>query len=331
MAAARQDDDASGCEGSQDRHGAAGCTRRKDQLKQRDWIAQAVLETAERAFLVVGDDEDTFAGERRDHDPQQSSATTDNGPAQYELLLRMRDRQGNLIQPGSFLYVAERLGLHGDIDRWVTRRAIDTLAKQRALGRDMHFEINLSGRTIGDEALLELIERQLHETAVPPDRLIFEVAETSAVAHVSRAGAFINRLAELGCRFALDDFGAGLGSFYYLKHLPFDYLKIDGEFIANCAQNVTDRTLISAVVQIARDMGKHTIAEWAPDHDTVKILTGLGVDYGQGFHLGRPARLSEHLAASDALAGPMTTDTRRATANGHERDLHTGVRSLAGS
>jgi diguanylate cyclase (GGDEF)-like protein/PAS domain S-box-containing protein len=256
---------------------------------------------------------------------------TDNRPAQYELLLRMRDRQGKLNQPGSFLYIAERLGLNGDIDRWVTRRAIDTLAEQRALGRDMHFEINLSGRTIGDEQLLELIERQLHETAVPPDRLIFEVAETAAVAHVSRAGAFIKRLAELGCKFALDDFGAGLGSFYYLKHLPFDYLKIDGEFIANCAQNETDRTLISAVVQIARDMGKHTIAEWAPDHDTVKILTGLGVDYGQGFHLGRPARLSEHLAASDALDGPTTTDTRRATANGHERDLHTGVRSLVDS
>ena len=221
--------------------------------------------------------------------------------ARYELLLRMRDRQGSLIQPGSFLYIAERLGLNGDIDRWVTRRAIDTLAEQRALGRDMHFEINLCGRTLGDEQLLELIERQLHETAVPPDRLIFEVAETAAVAHVSRAGAFIERLAELGCKFALDDFGAGLGSFYYLKHLPFDYLKIDREFIAHCVRNETDRTLISAVVQIARDLGKHTIAECAPDHETVTLLTSLGVDYGQGFYLGRPARLSEHLAASEAV------------------------------
>jgi diguanylate cyclase (GGDEF)-like protein/PAS domain S-box-containing protein len=220
---------------------------------------------------------------------------TDNRPARYELLLRMRDRQGNVIQPGAFLYIAERLGLNGDIDRWVTRRAIDTLAEQRALGRDMQFEINLCGRTIGDEGLLELINRQLHETGVPPDRLIFEVTETAAVAHVSRAGAFIRSLADRGCKFALDDFGAGLGSFYYLKHLPFDYLKIDGEFIANCAHNKTDRTLISAVVQIARDMGKHTIAECVPDYDSVKLLADLGVDYGQGFHLGRPAELSEHL------------------------------------
>ncbi len=135
---------------------------------------------------------------------------------------------------------------------------------------------------------------------MPPSRLIFEVSETAAVAHVSRAGAFIHHLAELGCKFAIDDFGAGLGSFYYLKHLPFDYLKIDGEFIAHCARNETDRTLISAVVQIARDMGKHTIAEWAPDEETVKILAELGVDYGQGFYLGRPATLSEHLAAGEA-------------------------------
>jgi diguanylate cyclase (GGDEF)-like protein/PAS domain S-box-containing protein len=225
---------------------------------------------------------------------------TDNQPAQYELLLRMRDRQGNVIQPGSFLHIAERLGLSGAIDRWVTQRAIGTLAAQQALGRDLRFEINLSGRTIGDTGLLELIARQLHQTDVPPSRLIFEVSETAAVAHVSRAGAFINHLAELGCKFAIDDFGAGLGSFYYLKHLSFDYLKIDGEFIAHCARNEIDRTLISAVVQIARDMGKHTIAEWAPDEETVKVLAGLGVDYGQGFHLGRPATLSEHLTAGEA-------------------------------
>jgi diguanylate cyclase (GGDEF)-like protein/PAS domain S-box-containing protein len=244
---------------------------------------------------------------------------TDNRPPQYELLLRMRDRRGNVIQPGSFLYIAERLGLNGDIDRWVTRRAIETLAEQRALGRDLQFEINLSGRTIGDSQLLELIARQLHQTDVPASRLIFEVSETAAVAHVSRAGAFINHLAELGCKFAIDDFGAGLGSFYYLKHLPFDYLKIDGEFIAHCAHNETDRTLISAVVKIARDMGKHTIAEWAPDEETVKVLTGLGVDYGQGFHLGRPATLSEHLAARDAQ--PTKIGTLRNLKRGIQYDL----------
>ena len=222
--------------------------------------------------------------------------------AHYELLLRMCDRKGDVIQPGSFLYVAERLGLGGDIDRWVVKRATDILVEQRALGRDLRIEINLSARTLGDGRLPELIERRLRETGISPDRLIFEVPETAAVAHVSSAAAFAQRLSELGCKFALDDFGAGVGSVYYLKHIPFDYLKIDGEFVTHCAHNKTDRALISAVVQVARDMGKHTIAEFAADQQTVELLTRLGVDYVQGYYLGRPAPLSDHIASFDAPA-----------------------------
>jgi len=225
---------------------------------------------------------------------------------QYELLLRMRDPHGDLIPPGSFLYIAERLGLIREIDHWVTNRAIDMLAEQHALGRDLRFEVNLSGHTIGDKQLLELIERRLRETRVPPDRLIFEITETAAIAHIGRAAAFAERLTELGCKFALDDFGAGFGSFYYLKHLPCDYLKIDGEFVRHCAENETDRILIAAVVQIARGMGKRTIAEFVTNQESVDALTHLGVDYGQGFHLGRPAPLHEHLATLDT-----PTDARR--------------------
>jgi EAL domain-containing protein (putative c-di-GMP-specific phosphodiesterase class I) len=176
------------------------------------------------------------------------------------------------------------------------------LAEQRAAGRDLRLEVNLSGHTLGDEALLELIERRLDETAVPPDRLIFEVTETAAVTHIGRAAAFAERLSDLGCKFALDDFGAGFGSFYYLKHLPFDYLKIDGEFVRNCASHETDRILISAVVQIARDMGKQTVAEFVIDQETADVVTRLGVDFGQGFHLGRPAPIAEHLAEVRAPA-----------------------------
>ena len=197
-----------------------------------------------------------------------------NGPTQYELLLRMRDTNGDQIPPGTFLYIAERLGLIQEIDRWVVARAIEMLAEQRADSHDLRFEVNLSGHSIGDPELLELIERRLVKARAPPDRLIF------AVANIASAGAFANRLSELGCRFALDDFGAGLGSFY--KHLPFDYLRIDGEFVRHCATNPTDRTLIAAVVQIARGMGKHTIAEFVGDQESVDILTDLGVDYGQG-------------------------------------------------
>jgi diguanylate cyclase (GGDEF)-like protein/PAS domain S-box-containing protein len=219
------------------------------------------------------------------------------GPTQYELLLRMRDAHGDQIPPGTFLYIAERLGLIHEIDRWVVAHAIDLLAEHRAAGRDLRFEVNLSGHTIGDPELLELIERRLRETGVPPDRLIFEITETAAVANIARAATFAERLSALGCHFALDDFGAGFGSFYYLKHLPFDYLKIDGEYVRHCATNETDRILISAVVQIARGMGKYTIAEFVGDEETVEVLTGLGVDYGQGYFLGRPEPLADHLAA----------------------------------
>jgi diguanylate cyclase (GGDEF)-like protein/PAS domain S-box-containing protein len=223
-----------------------------------------------------------------------------NGPTQYELLLRMRDTNGDQIPPGTFLYIAERLGLIQEIDRWVVAHAIDLLAEQRAAGRDLRFEVNLSGHTIGDPELLELIERRLRETGVPPDRLIFEITETAAVANIARAATFAARLSELGCRFALDDFGAGFGSFYYLKHLPFDYLKIDGEYVRHCATNETDRILISAVVQIARSMGKHTIAEFVGDQEAVEVLTRLGVDFGQGYFLGCPEPLADHLAGQPA-------------------------------
>lgn len=227
-----------------------------------------------------------------------------NRSTQYELLLRMRDRQGGLIPPSSFLYVAERLGLVGEIDRWVSIHAIDMLAAQRKLGNDLRFEVNLSGLSIGDEGLIDLVERRLKDTGVPPDRLIFEITETAAIAHIGRAVRFAERLAAIGCRFALDDFGAGFGSFYYLKHLPCDYLKIDGEFVQHCAENETDRILVAAIVQIAHDMGKQTIAEFVSNRETVEVLSRLGVDYVQGFYLGRPAPLSEHLLApSTQIAG----------------------------
>ncbi len=225
-----------------------------------------------------------------------------SGPAHYELLLRMRLADGDVVPPATFLYIAERLNLIQEIDRWVTDQAITMLADDRAGGGAMRLEVNLSGHTIGDPKLLALVERRLAETAVPAERLIFEITETAAVANMARAAAFADRLSELGCKFALDDFGAGFGSFYYLKHLPFDFLKIDGEFVAHCTENETDRTLISAVVQIARGMGKQTIAEFVGDEETAQLLARIGVDYGQGYHLGRPAPLAEHLATAAAAA-----------------------------
>ncbi|MBJ7328741.1 MAG: EAL domain-containing protein [Solirubrobacteraceae bacterium] len=220
---------------------------------------------------------------------------------QYELLLRMRDEHGEIVPPGAFLSVAERGGLIGRIDRWVVRRAIDLLAISGDDGPTL--EVNLSGSSIGDDVLLELIEQRLRETGVSPERLVFEITETVAVADVPRAQAFAARLNELGCRFALDDFGSGFGSFYYLKHLPFDFLKIDGEFVRDCAQDKTDRLIISAAVDIARGLGKHTIAEVIEDDGTWQALRDLGVEYGQGFFLGRPMPVEEMLAAHQQALG----------------------------
>ena len=248
-----------------------------------------------------------------------------NGPTQYELLLRMRDPHGDHIPPGTFLYIAERLGMIQEIDRWVVARAIDMLAEQRACGHDLRFEVNLSGHTIGDPEILELIERRLRETGVPADRLIFEITETAAVSNIARAATFANHLSELGCRFALDDFGAGFGSFYYLKHLPFDYLKIDGEFVRHCTTNETDRILISAVVQIARGMGKRTIAEFVGDQDSVDVLTQLGVEYGQGYFLGRPQPLAEHLAREPRITRTADSNHAPSAARANAGIRHAGA------
>jgi EAL domain-containing protein (putative c-di-GMP-specific phosphodiesterase class I) len=214
---------------------------------------------------------------------------------QHELLLRMLDERGEAIPPAAFLAVAERFDLMQDIDRWVVARAIRQMAEQKAAGRELIFEVNISGSSTGDPELLTIIERELAETGVDPVNLVLEVTETTAVANIPRAQQFAARLAELGCRFALDDFGAGFGSFYYLKHLPFDLLKIDGEFVRSCTSNTTDQLLIRAAVDIARGLGKKTIAEYVGDEETVELLRELGVDYAQGFHVGRPGPLATRL------------------------------------
>lgn len=214
---------------------------------------------------------------------------------QHELLLRMLDEQGEVIPPAAFIPIAERFDLMQEIDRWVVARAIQHMGEQLRAGRDLVFEVNISGSSTGDPELLTIIEHELRESGVDPVNLVLEVTETTAVANIPRAQQFAARLAELGCRFALDDFGAGFGSFYYLKHLPFDLLKIDGEFVRSCTTSPTDQLLVRAAVDIARGLGKKTIAEYVGDDATVELLRELGVDYAQGFHIGRPEPLAERL------------------------------------
>jgi diguanylate cyclase (GGDEF)-like protein/PAS domain S-box-containing protein len=213
--------------------------------------------------------------------------------SQWELLLRLPGDGGELILPAQFLYTAERSGLILDIDRWVLSQAMRLIAEQRDTGCEVRLEVNLSGRSVGDPELLTLIEQGLKDRAINPANLILEVTETAAIANMDRARAFATKLRALGCGFALDDFGAGFGSFYYLKHIPFDYVKIDGEFIRNLPSSSTDQLILDSIVQMSKGLGKYTIAEFVGDNETVKLLKEHGVDYAQGYHLGKPRPVSE--------------------------------------
>jgi diguanylate cyclase (GGDEF)-like protein/PAS domain S-box-containing protein len=221
--------------------------------------------------------------------------------SQFEVLLRMRDDHGDLILPGAFLATAERLGLIGQIDAMTVAGSLRAVAAGAGGGgRGPIIEINLSGASIGDPAILAVIERELAETGLDPSRVIFEITETAAIANIAKAREFSVQLARLGCRFALDDFGAGFGSFYYLKHVRFDLLKIDGEFVRDCCASLTDRIVIQAVVGIAAGLGMQTVAEHVGDAETVSLLRELGVDFGQGFYLARPEPLDGFLARSSS-------------------------------
>jgi diguanylate cyclase (GGDEF)-like protein/PAS domain S-box-containing protein len=218
---------------------------------------------------------------------------------QYELLLRLQDDRGREpLLPGAFLGSAERFGLIQAIDAWVVRQAVGLIAQHAHAGRRLVLNVNLSGKSIGDPALTSLIESLVTEAPIDPACLVFEVTETAAIANIEQAKSFAHRLNNLGCQLALDDFGAGFGSFFYFKNLDFDYLKIDGEYIRDLATNPMDRLLVEALVTIARGMGKKTIAEFVSGDEVTRLLRTIGVDYAQGYHIGPPRPVAEVLAAA---------------------------------
>ncbi len=217
----------------------------------------------------------------------------------YEVLMRMVCDDGQVILPGGFMPAAERFGLIHAVDRWMVRRAIERLAELRAAGTEVSFSINLSGKAFEDEELLPLIRRLLRRTGLEPQRLTFEITETAAIANLSAAMRFIRALKEIGCQFALDDFGSGFCSFTYLKHLPVDQLKIDGSFVQGLARASVDQAMVRSINQIAHALGKETIAEYVEDARTLELLREFGVDYAQGNYLGRP---DERLPARASVA-----------------------------
>jgi diguanylate cyclase (GGDEF)-like protein/PAS domain S-box-containing protein len=226
-----------------------------------------------------------------------------DGIPRYELLLRLRDDRGHLMPPGAFLSNAERFDLMGAIDRWVLGQAIQLLDAHGRAGNDISLSVNLSGKTMNDDALPAELAGMLAMRPIEPDRLVIEVTETAAIVNIDRARELANDLRGLGCGFALDDFGSGFASFYYLKHLDFDFLKIDGEFIRKLSSTPTDQLVVRAVVDIARGLDTKTVAEFVGDEVTVELLRSLGIDYGQGYHLGRPGPVSRVLPPLPDAAG----------------------------
>ncbi|MGH8677009.1 MAG: EAL domain-containing protein, partial [Burkholderiales bacterium] len=207
-----------------------------------------------------------------------------------ELLVRMLDEKGDLVPPMAFIPAAERYGLMPAIDRWVIRTAFATLSRRHAEGGELIdvCAINLSGASIGDERFHDFIGEQFQRFGVQPQSICFEITETAAIANLDRATKFIKDLKSLGCLFSLDDFGAGMSSFAYLKHLPVDYLKIDGGFVKDMADNPIDRSMVEAINSIGHVMGKQTIAEFVDSDQVMALLRKIGVDFAQGYGVAKP-------------------------------------------
>jgi len=202
---------------------------------------------------------------------------------QEELLVRMRGPGGRHLPPADFLPQAERFGLVTEIDRWVVTQAV-----KLAVRREGKVEVNLSGKSIGDNELLELIEENLRTHEVDPGKLVFEITETAAAENMDAARDFAWRLKSIGCGFALDDFGTGYGSFTYLKHLPVDFIKIDLQFVRYLAVDPSDRKVVKSITAVAKNFGVQTIAEGVEHAATLELLRELDVDYAQGFLIGEP-------------------------------------------
>jgi diguanylate cyclase (GGDEF)-like protein len=222
--------------------------------------------------------------------------------SQHELLLRMVGDNDEIVPPAAFLSTAERFGLIQSIDRWVVRNAIRLMHEQLQQGRRLRLEVNISGNSVDDRELRTLIQSELAATDVDPDDLILEITETAVISNMDEARRFADSLSRLGCRFALDDFGTGFGSYYYLKHLPLHYIKIDGDFIRSLPHSPTDQLMVKAMVQVAKGLGMKTVAEFVEDAETVEFLRAYGVDFAQGYHVGRPAPIEEVWPAALAPA-----------------------------
>ena len=227
----------------------------------------------------------------------------------FEVLIRMRDDHDALLAPADFLPAAEAFGLMPALDRWAIRQTLQFLARHRTQLAKIHkCAINLSGASLSDPELARYIEEQLTEFNIPATLITFEITETEIIANKSLASQFMLALRQLGCRIALDDFGTGLASFEYLRQFHFDELKIDGVFIRELPHNPIDRSIVEAICHVARTMQLKTVAEFVETTHHCQLLAGLGVDYAQGYGIGKPKPLSDFLNYGEHTPAPLHTD-----------------------
>jgi EAL domain-containing protein (putative c-di-GMP-specific phosphodiesterase class I) len=219
-------------------------------------------------------------------------ATETEGPS-MEVFLRMLTETGEEILPGEFVHAAERYRLMASVDRWVVHTTLKALSQNFfQLARDRSVAINISGQTLGDPQFLEFVVDCLDSTGVSADQVCFEIAESAVIGNIEHARRFIGVLHGMGCKFTIDDFGSGVGSFSSLKNLELDYLKLDGSFMRNLAGDSVSQTMVTAMIKLARTLNFKIIAEQVEDNEALDAARKMGVDYIQGWVIARPARLA---------------------------------------
>lgn len=294
------------------------CSTAKENGKNSVYsVSSNVDELIERRKQVswVGRLREALDHERFEMYAQAIEALTEGHKHHHcEILIRLKDDEGNILSPAEFLPAAERYRLMPDIDMYVLRHTLDQIRarKHQLKGRQLKFAINLSGQTLGQADLSKRIINMMLERQLEPAWFTLEVTESATINNMHNAKEFILEMKKFGVTFSLDDFGTGMSSLAYLKKLPVDYLKIDGIFIRDVDSQVSEWTMVRAVHQIARSLGLKTIAEFVSNESIVKTLRQIGIDYAQGYHFAKPIPLSEYLedivssAPSQAQRAPWT-------------------------